>query len=129
MQKIAVPVNHNQDIDGHFGQCAFYQIYTVDTAQNISKVETLKSSQGCGCKSDIAQVLSDQGVGLMLVGGIGQGAIQVLNQWGIEVLRGCSGNAENLVRLYLEGKLTDSGESCHHHEHHHAHNQGSSCKH
>ena len=38
----------------------------------------------------------------MLAGGIGGGAINVLNNSGIEVIRGCSGDATEVVKtLYL----------------------------
>jgi predicted Fe-Mo cluster-binding NifX family protein len=55
----------------------------------------------------------------MLAGGIGGGAINVLNNSGIEVIRGCSGNATEVVKLYLSGSVEDSGNSCQQHENHH----------
>ena len=75
--------------------------------------------------------MAARGVTLMIAGGIGNGAINVLNNQGIEVIRGCSGNATEAVRLYLSGKITDSGESCHAHEQHHGegHSEGHECSH
>jgi hypothetical protein len=32
------------------------------------------------------------------------------------VIRGCSGNVDELVELYLQGKVTDSGLGCSEHE-------------
>ena len=55
----------------------------------------------------------------MLAGGIGNGAINVLNAHGIEVNRGCSGNAAEKVIKFLDGSLAESGESCRQHERHH----------
>jgi len=52
----------------------------------------------------------------MLAGGIGGGAINVLNNSGIEVIRGCAGDATEVVKLYLSGLVEDSGSSCHQHE-------------
>jgi predicted Fe-Mo cluster-binding NifX family protein len=63
----------------------------------------------------------------MLAGGIGGGAINVLNNSGIEVIRGCSGDAKEVVKLYLSGLVEDSGSSCHQHEAHH--DQGHNCSH
>jgi predicted Fe-Mo cluster-binding NifX family protein len=63
----------------------------------------------------------------MLAGGIGGGAINVLNNSGIEVIRGCSGDATEVVKLYLNGLVEDSGSSCHQHEAHH--NNDHSCGH
>ena len=87
----------------------------------------MSNHQGCGCKSDIASFLASGGVTIMLAGGIGGGAINVLNNNGIEVIRGCSGDATEIVKLYLKGLVEDSGNSCHQHENHH-HN-GPACSH
>jgi len=116
--KIAVPVTSNNQIDDHFGHCEFYGIYTVSEKNEITDVQTIKSVEGCGCKSNIAGVLAEQGVTIMLAGGIGGGAINVLNNSGIKVVRGCSGNAAEIVKLYVTGKINDSGESCAQHEQH-----------
>lgn len=56
---------------------------------------------------------------LFLAGGIGGGAINVLNNSGMEVIRGCAGDATEVVKHYLTGLVTDSGSSCHEHENHH----------
>jgi predicted Fe-Mo cluster-binding NifX family protein len=119
--KIAVPVTIDNRIDSHFGHCEYFNIYSVSGSKEIGEVKKIPSSNGCGCKSGIATVLSDEGVTVMLAGGIGGGAINVLNSNGIDVVRGCNGNPEQLVKLYIDGKLSDSGESCHQHEHHHQH--------
>ena len=116
--KIAMPVTRENRVDDHFGHCEFYGVYTISEKNEIVDVQTIKSEQGCGCKSNIAGVLANQGVTIMLAGGIGGGAINVLNQWGIDVVRGCSGNAAEIVKEYVSGNLTDSGESCHQHEQH-----------
>lgn len=116
--KIAIPVTRENRVDDHFGHCEFYGVYTISEKNEIVDVQTIKSEQGCGCKSNIAGVLANQGVTIMLAGGIGVGAINVLNQWGIDVVRGCSGNAAEIVKEYVSGNLTDSGESCHQHEQH-----------
>jgi len=62
----------------------------------------------------------------MLAGGIGNGAINKLNNAGITVIRGCTGSPEQIVKQYLAGLLLDSGESC---EHHHHHEDGHTCNH
>ena len=117
--KIAVPVTGNNQIDGHFGHCESYFVYTLSEKNEIINTERIESPQGCGCKSNIASVLAQKGVTVMLAGGIGGGAINVLNSVGIKVVRGCSGNAEMTVKLFAEGKITDSGETCSHHDHQH----------
>jgi len=117
--KIAVPVTKENQIDGHFGHCDSYGVFTISEKNEISDVKKVGSPEGCGCKSDIASVLAADGVTVMLAGGIGGGAINVLNNSGIEVIRGCSGDATEVVKLYLSGSVEDSGSSCHQHEAHH----------
>lgn len=129
MRKIAIPITKENTIDEHFGHCEFYGIFTISDEQKIVDFQSLKSEQGCGCKSNIASVLAQQGVNTMLAGGIGSGAINVLNASGIEVVKGCSGDAALLVEAYLEGKVTDSGESCAEHENHHAEGHEHQCEH
>lgn len=121
MKKIALPVTKTQQIDDHFGHCEFYGIYTISKKNEIIDIETLRSEHGCGCKSNIASILSENGVTIMLAGGIGSGAIDVLTHWGIQVIRGCSGNATDIVKQFVEGKIFDSGESCLQNEYHRRH--------
>jgi len=129
--KIAVPVTEDNQIDGHFGHCESYSVFTVSENNKISEIKKLASHEGCGCKSDIASILASDGVSVMLAGGIGGGAINVLNSNGIEVIRGCSGDATEVVKAYLQGLVEDSGSSCEHHQHHHQHQhgEGHSCNH
>ncbi|AYD39556.1 dinitrogenase iron-molybdenum cofactor biosynthesis protein [Clostridium fermenticellae] len=115
--KIALPSCGNQ-IDDHFGHCEYFTVFTVDTdAKKIISSEVVPSPAGCGCKSNIAQVLAEMGVKLMLAGNMGEGAVRVLNNSGIDVLRGCSGDVKDIANSWLEGSLVDSGDCCHEHEH------------
>ena len=107
------------------------EYFTITEKKEIAGIKRVKSPQGCGCKSDIASVLAADGVSVMLAGGIGGGAINVLNNSGIDVIRGCSGDATEVVKLYLSGLVEDSGSSCHQHEahHEHGHEHGHQCSH
>jgi predicted Fe-Mo cluster-binding NifX family protein len=125
--KIAVPVTLDNQIDSHFGHCESYGVFSISEKNDIVEIKSVESPQGCGCKSDIASILASDGVTIMLAGGIGAGAINVLNNSGIEVIRGCSGNATEVVKLYLSGSVEDSGSSCHQHETHHQ--DGHQCSH
>lgn len=114
--KIAVPTKDGR-VDDHFGHCAYYIVFTVSDGIIVS-ADKLASPQGCGCKSGIASVLRQMGVGVMLAGNMGQGAKNVLEAQRIEVIRGCSGDVEALVKAYLAGEVHDSGDSCDHHDCH-----------
>ena len=116
--KIAVPTTHINTVDSHFGHCEAYTVFSIDENKKIISSEILPSPQGCGCKSNIAGVLQQKGVSVMLAGNMGNGALNVLNNHGIEVYRGCSGDVHQLVETFLKGNVEDSGEGCHHHENH-----------
>ena len=127
--KVAVPVTSTNQVDGHFGHCEFYSIYNISPEGKISEIQTIPSVQGCGCKSNIAGVLAADGVTIMLAGGIGGGAINVLNNAGIDVIRGCEGDAAEVVKNYIAGSISDSGESCHQHSVHQEEGSGHQCNH
>lgn len=114
--KIAVPVKANGQIDNHFGHCESYRIFAVTDENHVSEIDEIKSTQTCGCKSNIAGVLASSGVSVLLAGGIGNGAINVLHKAGITVIRGCEGNAAEIVMQYTAGRIIDSGEVCHQHD-------------
>ncbi|WP_027189291.1 NifB/NifX family molybdenum-iron cluster-binding protein [Paucidesulfovibrio longus] len=112
--KIAVPTRDGI-VDEHFGHCDHYTIYEVVDGK-LGAGARLESPQGCGCKSNIASVLKEMGVHTMLAGNIGQGAVNVLSQSGINVVRGCNGKVEEVAEAFLAGKIKDQPIICDHHE-------------
>ncbi len=121
--KIALPTRENY-IDGHFGHCEYYTVFTIDdSSKEILNQEIIASPQGCGCKSNIATTLGEMGVSLLLAGNMGEGAVNVLSRAGIEVVRGCSGDVKEVALSWLAGSVIDSGEMCH------AHEAGHECQH
>lgn len=115
MKKIAIPTRDNC-VDDHFGHCDHYTVFTVDNDNKIIGSERLDSPQGCGCKSNIASVMQEMGITILLAGNMGMGAFNKLSSHGINVIRGCYGFVEDVLKAYLEGNITDSAESCNHHE-------------
>jgi len=116
IMKIAVPTRDGR-VDDHFGHCAYYTIFDVIDGK-VTGSSRLASPEGCGCKSGIAPILRQIGVSVMLAGNMGQGARNILEAQRIEVVRGCSGNVEELVQAYLAGQVKDNGEVCDHHDCH-----------
>lgn len=121
--KIALPTRGTR-IDDHFGHCEMYTVFTVSENREIVNTETIPSPQGCGCKSNIASVLQAQGVVVMLAGNMGAGALNVLSNHGIQVVRGCSGEVKAVAEAWLKGELADSGVGCSH-----THDDGHVCNH
>ncbi len=115
MKKIALPTRNGM-IDDHFGHCEFYTLVTVNDENQVVLTETMPSPEGCGCKSNIASKLHEDGVSLMLAGNMGEGALRKLAASDIQVIRGCHGAVMDVIQAYLNGNLQDSGVACAHHE-------------
>lgn len=113
--KIALPTRDGQ-IDDHFGHCDHYTIITLNDDKKVVFSERMDSPQGCGCKSDIAPILAEKGIKVMLAGNMGQGALNILKGAGIEVVRGCSGPIEDVLNKWLAGELKDNLITCDHHD-------------
>lgn len=113
--KIALPTR-NGVIDDHFGHCEYFTIIEVGSDHSIISKSLIESPQGCGCKSNIATTLADLGVEWMLAGNMGQGAVNVLSNQRIQVVRGCSGNVETVALEWMKGNITDNLVQCDHHE-------------
>lgn len=114
MEKIAVPTQ-NGYVDDHFGQCDYFTVFTLQNGEIIN-TEKIESPHGCGCKSNIAQQLHVLGVTKMLAGNMGNGARDKITQSGIKVYLGCNGLAEDVVKAYVAGKITDAGVECKMHD-------------
>jgi predicted Fe-Mo cluster-binding NifX family protein len=128
--KIAVPITSENQVNGHLGHSETYGIFTISDNKEITGMHTVPSTDGCGCRSDIASELAADGVTVLIADGIGGGATNKFKSSGISVIRGWSGDAIEVVKLYLSGKADDLGSSCYnhkdhehhdHHEHHHHH--------
>ena len=127
MKKIAIPITSDNTVEDHFGHSRFYEIYTFSSANQIVDVKLLEAEPGCGCKSNIVDVLADEDVSTLLAGNIGKGAMVKLNRAEIKVVRGCEGKSTDVILQYVGGEISDSGVSCNHH--HKKHNHNHACNH
>ncbi len=107
----------------HFGHTERFQVYDVDNGNVIQK--TLVNTNGSG-HGALADVLKKIGVDTLICGGIGGGARAALDEAGIELYGGVSGEADAAVEALLKGTLSfDPAAKCEHHEHQHG--EGHSC--
>ncbi|AAK81104.1 putative Fe-Mo cluster-binding NifX family protein [Clostridium acetobutylicum] len=114
--KIAIPNNENM-INQHFGKSKSFIITTLEddkivNAEKISSVELLHQHQG------LADLLVKNGVDVVIVGGIGAGALTALRQKGFKVIRGASGIYTEVIKEYINGNLEDKNVVCNHHGEH-----------
>ncbi|MGN0728062.1 NifB/NifX family molybdenum-iron cluster-binding protein [Treponema sp.] len=113
----------NGKVFQHFGHTEQFKLYDCENDKVIKEQIVDTNGQGHGALSEF---LGKAGVDILICGGIGSGAQSALSEAGIQLYGGVSGNADNVIKAYLEGNLTfDPNVQCDHHEHHHE--DGHSC--
>lgn len=119
--KIAVTYD-NGEVFQHFGRTESFKIYEVEDNKVVSSEVISSNGTGHGA---LAGLLAEQGVNVLICGGIGGGAQTALTESGIELCAGAQGNVDEVVETYLKGELESSGVNCDHHHHEEGHSCGS----
>ncbi|MBO6158870.1 MAG: FKBP-type peptidyl-prolyl cis-trans isomerase [Firmicutes bacterium] len=116
----------NGNIFQHFGHTEQFKVYEVEDGKILSS--QVMGSDGNG-HSALAALLEDKGIDVLICGGIGGGAQAALEQRGIELCAGQSGDADEAVEAYLRGELENTGANCDHHgEGHSCHEDDEGCE-
>jgi Mrp family chromosome partitioning ATPase/predicted Fe-Mo cluster-binding NifX family protein len=115
-KKMKIAVASDRDmVTEHFGHCETFNIFEAEKGQ-IVKSESIANP---GHKPGFLPVfLNEQGVNVIISGGMGGGAVDLFNEKGIEVIVGASGLAKTAAEHYLQGMLKSTGSVCHEHQHH-----------
>ena len=111
--RIAIPVSEGK-LDPHFGHCRYFSLFDVDQQDNeilsSTTVEAPPHQPGL-----LPRWLAEQGAELVLAGGMGNRAIQLLTDQGIEVMVGVPGlDPESLVQAFLAGEIGAGPNACDH---------------
>jgi len=109
--KIAVPTAEGK-LTAHFGHCRQFAIVEVADGQvkSTTMVEPPPHEPGV-----LPEWLHQQGVSLVITGGMGQRAQGHFADKGVKVITGASPQSpEELVRSYLQGTLQTGGNICDH---------------
>lgn len=113
----------NGEIFQHFGHTEQFKVYDVENGKIISSQVVGSDGFGHGA---LAGFLKDNGVEVLICGGIGGGAQTALAEAGVKLYGGVSGNADAAVQDFLDGKLDFNPDvKCDHHEHEEGHSCGS----
>ena len=116
--KIAVTYENGQ-IFQHFGHTQQFKLYEV--ADNNILREEIVDTNGSG-HGALAGFLMQQGVDVLICGGIGGGAQIALREAGIKLYGGAAGDADAAVKALLAGSLGyDPHVCCSHHSEGEAH--------
>ena len=126
MKRIALACEDNQGLSGqisqHFGRCPYYVIVDVE-GDEIEKTDSVNNPYyNNHVPGMVPQFINQQGVNVMIAGGMGPRAIDMFSSLGIEVVTGAIGNVGNVLQAYLKGEISGV-EPCEHdypgeHDHH-----------
>lgn len=116
IMRIAVTYE-NGEVFQHFGHTENFKIFEIEKNEIVSSQVISSNGQGHGA---LAGVLAMNQIDVLICGGIGRGAQMALDEAGIELCAGASGDADKAVMDYLAGSLKNTGSNCQHHEADHA---------
>lgn len=110
---IAAACDNNQ-ISNHFGHCENFKLFHAENGKITSQTSLPNPGHKPGF---LPNYLADQGVNVIISGGMGGGAVEIFNDRKIEVITGAAGDAQDAAETYLRGELKSSGSVCHDHIH------------
>ncbi|MBD3317241.1 MAG: ATPase [Chitinivibrionales bacterium] len=111
--KIAVPTAQGS-LCMHFGHCEVFTLATVDETTNTisSTEEIVPPPHEPGL---LPQWLREQGVSVVIAGGMGMRAQQLFQQYEIQVVVGApSESPKEVIGKWLKGELTTGKNYCDH---------------
>jgi len=115
--KIAVPMHEGKFCE-HFGGAQAFAFYTVDEDDRNIGDRLLGTPPEHG-RGVFPVWLRQQGATVILAGGMGPRAANIFAHQGVEVVLGVQGeDPEKIVRSYLDGTLSTTGEVCRDHGFH-----------
>ncbi len=117
---VAVAADQGQ-IFQHFGRSPSFELYTIQGVSIADKKIVTPNGAGHGA---LASFLARQSVDVLICGGIGVGAINALQNLGIQVIPGASGSTELAVMNLLAGNQVGDPNFVPH-----SHGPGHSCCH
>lgn len=111
MKKIAIPTAEGK-LWPHFGKAPEVTFFTIED-NNIVKTETLQAPEHA--HGAMPRFIKEHGATDVICGGLGAGAVQMLNALGIALHGGAPVMpVEDVVKQFLDGTLEFGDSTCHH---------------
>lgn len=109
---IAVPTDESGILDAHFGHCKYFELFTEKEGTISSKDKIVPPPHEPGL---LPGWLADKEVTDIIAGGMGQKAIQLFNQKGVNVFVGAPRvSAKELVDGFIKENISFQGNYCDH---------------
>ena len=107
--RIAVNYGDKGHVFQHFGHTEMFRIYDINEENKVGAV-TMLSTNGATCCA-LADLLKNNGVNILICGGIGQNAINKLTANDIKVVASVEGDCDIAVAKFLANELNFSLEA------------------
>jgi len=108
--RIAVSADDKNGLDSvvspHFGRCPYYILVDVEGREVKDVLAVDNPYYGHHAPGQVPGFINDQGVNVMLTGGMGGRAIAFFEQYGIEAVTGAAGTVRRALEQYLGGALS-----------------------
>lgn len=113
--RIAFSTENNDGLNSlmshHFGRCPYYVLVDlqgdqVESVQGIINPYFEQHQPGM-----VPEFIHQQGVNVMVSGGMGRRAIEFFEQYGIDIATGAEGTVQATLQNYLQGRL-QGGQPC-----------------
>ena len=110
--KYAVPVSGGI-MSPHFGHCEQFAFFDIDAQKKITRKEYINSPEH---QPGLLPVwLAERGVTVVIAGGMGPMAVELLKQKGVDVVLGAvETDPEKAVLSHLTGNLDTADNACDH---------------
>lgn len=97
------------NVSCHFGRCSSYSCYTVEDGAVVAFQNMPNLSRPC---SEMAPLLRELSVDVLIVGSIGSSAKGFFDRAGITVVTGAEGTVRDALEDYLGGRLDSTDAVC-----------------
>ncbi|HZK09712.1 MAG TPA: NifB/NifX family molybdenum-iron cluster-binding protein [Clostridia bacterium] len=112
MLKIAV-ASDKGNVTEHFGHCETFMVFNSQEKEIVEEILLPNPGHKPGF---LPRYLHEQGVDVIISGGMGGAAVAIFNENNIEVIIGAKGEAKKAAEAYLKGELSSTGSVCHGHD-------------
>ena len=109
VRRVAISAGDDSGLDGvvspHFGRCPYYALVDLE-GRDVKEVQAIENPYfGQHSPGAVPGFINDQGVDVMLTGGMGMRAIGYFQQFEIEAVTGANGTVRHALEEYLGGRL------------------------
>jgi predicted Fe-Mo cluster-binding NifX family protein len=124
---IAIAAEDDKGLDGevshHFGRCLAYVLAEVEAGQVVSTRVQMNPHYEAHVPGQMPAYIRGLGADVILAGGMGPRAVNMFQQYGMEVATGAVGNVGRVLDAYLQGQVQgivpcshDHPDSCGNHD-------------